>query len=256
MGISTIENHSQFIDDPPHSGQDCAIIHGNMGKLVIIRHGESQWNLENRFTGWVDVDLSTKGVEEARMAGTLLGSLGIEFHHTYTSLLKRAIKTHFLALESMDRLWYPVTRTWRLNERHYGALQGLNKDETAKKYGDAQVKIWRRSYDTLPPALDPDSPMNPKQDLRYSFLSEPPLAESLETTIRRVMPVWNDDIAPKLAAGENLLIVAHGNSLRGLVKHIKKLSNEEILELNLPTASPWLFEFDSKLNPIHDRLST
>lgn len=229
------------------------MILGIMGKLVIIRHGESQWNLENRFTGWVDVDLSMKGVEEARVAGTLLSSLGIEFHHTYTSLLKRAIKTHFLALESMDRLWYPVTRSWRLNERHYGALQGLNKDETAKKYGDAQVKIWRRSYDTLPPALDPDSPMNPKQDLRYSFLSEPPLAESLETTIQRVMPVWNDDIAPKLAAGENLLIVAHGNSLRGLVKHIKKLSNEEILELNLPTASPWLFEFDPNLSPVHDR---
>jgi 2,3-bisphosphoglycerate-dependent phosphoglycerate mutase len=224
-----------------------------MGKLVILRHGESQWNLENRFTGWVDVDLSMKGVEEASLAGRKLRDLGVEFHHTYTSVLKRAIKTHFTALESMERLWYPVTRSWRLNERHYGALQGLNKEETAKKFGDAQVKIWRRSYDTLPPLLDPGSEMNPKNDIRYRDLSLVPLAESLKTTIERVMPLWSEDIAPRLMRNENILIVAHGNSLRGLVKHLKKMSPEEVLELNIPTASPWLFELDSNLDPIHDR---
>jgi 2,3-bisphosphoglycerate-dependent phosphoglycerate mutase len=224
-----------------------------MGKLVLVRHGESQWNLENRFTGWVDVDLSTKGVDEARRAGTLLRSAQLEFHHTYTSVLKRAIKTHFLALEEMDRLWYPVTRSWRLNERHYGALQGLNKEETAKKYGDAQVKIWRRSYETLPPLLPPESAMNPKSDVRYAVLADLPLGESLKTTIERVMPLWNDEIAPRLSAGENLLIVAHGNSLRGMVKHIKGMSPDEILELNIPTAAPWLFEFDEKVNLVGDR---
>jgi len=224
-----------------------------MGKLVILRHGESQWNLENRFTGWVDVDLSTKGIEEAKSAGTRLRELGLEFHHTYTSVLKRAIKTHFVALESMERLWYPVTRSWRLNERHYGALQGLNKEETAKHYGDAQVKIWRRSYDTLPPLLDASSEMNPKHDLRYRDVSPLPLAESLKTTIERVMPLWNDEIAPRLKRNENVLIVAHGNSLRGLVKHLKKMTPEEVLELNIPTASPWYFELDSNLNPISDR---
>jgi 2,3-bisphosphoglycerate-dependent phosphoglycerate mutase len=224
-----------------------------MGKLVILRHGESQWNLENRFTGWVDVDLSTKGIEEARRAGALLKSSGLEFHHTYTSVLKRAIKTHFFALEEMERLWYPVTRSWRLNERHYGALQGLNKEETAKKYGDAQVKIWRRSYDTLPPLLSADSEMNPRRDARYAVLADLPLAESLKTTIERVMPLWNDEIAPKLSAGENLLIVAHGNSLRGMVKHIKGMTPDEILELNIPTAAPWIFEFDSGLNLLDDR---
>jgi 2,3-bisphosphoglycerate-dependent phosphoglycerate mutase len=224
-----------------------------MGKLVILRHGESQWNLENRFTGWVDVDLSTKGVEEAVAAGKKIRDLGVEFQHTYTSVLKRAIKTHFVALESMERLWYPVTRSWRLNERHYGALQGLNKEETAKKFGDAQVKIWRRSYDTLPPALDPLSEMNPKNDIRYRDVSSLPLAESLKVTIDRVMPLWNEDIAPRLKKNENVLIVAHGNSLRGLVKHLKKMTPEEVLELNIPTASPWLFELDSNLEPVQDR---
>ena len=232
------------------------MINCDMGKLVIVRHGESQWNLENRFTGWVDVDLSTKGIDEARGAGQLLKKTGIEFHHTYTSVLKRAIKTHYFALEAMDRLWYPVTRSWRLNERHYGALQGLNKDETAKQYGEAQVKIWRRSFDTLPPTLDPHSEMNPANDQRYALLSERPLAESLKTTIERVMPMWNDEIAPKLSSGENILIVAHGNSLRGLVKHLKGMTPEEVLELNIPTASPWLFELDSKLNLISDSYLT
>jgi 2,3-bisphosphoglycerate-dependent phosphoglycerate mutase len=220
-----------------------------MGKLVILRHGESQWNLENRFTGWVDVDLSGKGVEEAKAAGRMLQSLNVEFNHTYTSVLKRAIRTHFLALEAMDRLWYPVTRTWRFNERHYGSLQGLNKEETAKQYGDAQVKIWRRSYETLPPILEAESPMNPARDPRYKLLGleHPPLAESLKTTIERVMPVWNEELAPRLSRDENLLVVAHGNSLRGLVKHMKGLTPEEVLELNIPTGKPWVFDFDTSL---------
>ncbi len=226
-----------------------------MAKLVLIRHGESQWNLENRFTGWVDVDLSPKGFEEAKSAGELLKKSAIEFDYTYTSLLKRAILTHFTMLEVMDRLWYPVTRDFRLNERHYGALQGLNKEETAKKYGDAQVKIWRRSYDTLPPLLDASSEMNPVHDPRYSKLGKEaqPLGESLKITIDRVLPLWNQEISPRLKKGENILIVAHGNSLRGLVKTLKNISNEEILELNIPTAKPWLFEFDSQLKLLDDR---
>ena len=225
-----------------------------MGKLVMLRHGESQWNLENRFTGWVDVDLSPKGMEEAKAAGKLIQSMKIEFHHTYTSLLKRAIRTHFLAIDQMDRLWYPVTRTWRLNERHYGSLQGLNKEETAKKYGDEQVKIWRRSFDTPPPALSADSEMNPKFDPRYSQLeaAAQPLGESLKITIDRVIPFWNDEVSPRLKKGENILIVAHGNSLRGLVKHLKNMSNEEVLELNIPTGKPWVFEFDSSAKLLKD----
>jgi len=229
-----------------------------MAKLVLVRHGESQWNLENRFTGWVDVDLSAKGVEEAISAGQLLKKSGIEFQCTYTSLLKRAIKTHFTMLEVMDRLWYPVIRNFRLNERHYGALQGLNKEETAKKYGDAQVKIWRRSFDTLPPLLEASSEMNPIHDLRYQSLGKEaqPLGESLKVTIDRVLPLWNDDISTRLKSGENILIVAHGNSLRGLVKSLKNLSNEEILELNIPTGKPWLFEFDENLKILSDQYIT
>ncbi len=217
-----------------------------MGKLVIVRHGESTWNLENRFTGWVDVPLSPKGIEEAKAAGILLKNTKIEFDMTYTSLLKRAIKTHFLALETMDRLWYPVNRSWRLNERHYGALQGLNKEETAKKYGDEQVKIWRRSFDTLPPMLDASSEMNPANDPCYQHLgvTHLPLGESLKITIERVVPLWTNELEPLLKKNKNVLIVAHGNSLRGLVKHLKKLSDSEILELNIPTGKPWLFEFD------------
>lgn len=228
------------------------------GKLVLIRHGESQWNLDNRFTGWVDVDLSPKGVEEAKEAGQKLAKLmtakNFEFQETYTSLLKRAIKTHFLALEQMDRTWYPVNRSWRLNERHYGALQGLNKEETAKKYGDAQVKIWRRSFDTPPPPLSPDSSMNPKNDVRYAHLGKEaqPLEESLKDTIERVIPLWENEIAPLLKGGESVLIVAHGNSLRGLVKHIKGISNDDILELNIPTGKPWMFEFDSSMKLLSD----
>jgi len=226
-----------------------------MAKLVLVRHGESQWNLENRFTGWVDVDLSAKGYEEAKLAGELLKHSGIEFQGTYTSLLKRAIKTHFTMLETMDRLWYPVTRNFRLNERHYGALQGLNKDETAKKYGDEQVKIWRRSFDTLPPLLEASSDMNPANDIRYQHLGAEakPLGESLKITIDRVLPLWKDEISARLKNGENILIVAHGNSLRGMVKTLKNISNEEILELNIPTAKPWMFEFDKNLNLLKDQ---
>jgi 2,3-bisphosphoglycerate-dependent phosphoglycerate mutase len=221
-----------------------------MSQLVIIRHGESQWNLENRFTGWVDVDLTAKGIDEARLAGKIISASGIEFQSTYTSLLKRAIKTHFLLCESLDRLWLPVQRSWRLNERHYGALQGLDKTETAKKYGDEQVKIWRRSYDTVPPLAAADSEMNPANDLRYQSLEKAaqPLGESLAITIDRVIPLWNASIAPELKSGKNVLIVAHGNSLRGLVKHIKNISNADILELNIPTGKPWVFNFDSGLN--------
>lgn len=230
-----------------------------MSKLVIVRHGESQWNLENRFTGWVDVDLSPKGVEEAKSAGRELAKWmateKFEFQATFTSLLKRAIKTHFLALESMDRLWYPVTRSWRLNERHYGGLQGLDKGETAKKYGDEQVKIWRRSFDTPPPPLDTASSMNPKLDPRYASLeaAAQPLGESLKVTIDRVMPLWNEAIVPLLQQNQNVLIVAHGNSLRGLAKHIKKISDADVLELNIPTGKPWVFELDSNLNLLSDR---
>ncbi|MBC7397262.1 MAG: 2,3-diphosphoglycerate-dependent phosphoglycerate mutase [Bdellovibrionales bacterium] len=225
-----------------------------MGKLVIIRHGESTWNLENRFTGWVDVPLTEKGMEEARHAGRLLKAQNIEFEITYTSLLKRSIQTHYLALEQMDRLWYPVERTWRLNERHYGALQGLNKEETAKKYGDEQVKIWRRSFDTLPPLLNADSDMNPAKDPCYQRLNIPylPLGESLKITIDRVIPLWQEELAPILRAGRNVLVVAHGNSLRALVKHLKKISDSEILELNIPTGKPWMFEFDTDLNVTKD----
>lgn len=225
-----------------------------MGKLVIIRHGESEWNLQNRFTGWVDVDLSPKGILEAKHAGELLKSKDIHFHFTYTSLLKRAIKTHFLILDEMDRLWYPVTRSWRLNERHYGGLQGLNKEETAKKFGAEQVKIWRRSFDTLPPLLEPTSDMNPKNDLRYQDLGKEaqPLGESLKITIERVIPFWNEELALRLKRGENILVVAHGNSLRGLVKHLKNMSNEEVLELNIPTGKPWSFEFDTSGKLVSD----
>jgi 2,3-bisphosphoglycerate-dependent phosphoglycerate mutase len=226
-------------------------------KLVLVRHGESQWNLENRFTGWVDVDLSPKGEEEAKLAGELLKKSGIEFQVTYTSVLKRAIKTHFVMLETMDRLWYPVIRNYRLNERHYGALAGLNKAETAQKYGDAQVKIWRRSFDTLPPLLELNSKENPANDDRYSHLgNDRPLGESLKLTIDRVMPLWNSEILPQLKNGNNVLIVAHGNSLRGLVKTLKNISNEEILELNIPTAKPWCFEFGEDMKLIKDEYLT
>ena len=201
---------------------------------MVIRHGKR--------------DRAHSIVEELKKSG-------IEFQHTYTSLLKRAIKTHFVMLDVMDCLWYPVTRDYRLNERHYGALQGLNKAETAKKYGDAQVKIWRRSFDTLPPLLDPSSEMNPANDPRYLKLGKEahPLGESLKVTIDRVMPLWNGEITARLKKGENILIVAHGNSLRGMVKTLKNISDDDILELNIPTGKPWLFEFDSNLKLLNDQ---
>ncbi|MCC7441461.1 MAG: 2,3-diphosphoglycerate-dependent phosphoglycerate mutase [Bdellovibrionales bacterium] len=214
--------------------------------LVLLRHGESQWNLENRFTGWTDVDLTEKGRDEARAAGRLLKSEGFEFDETHTSLLKRAIRTHQLALEEMDRMWLPVSRSWRLNERHYGALQGLNKSETAAKYGEDQVKVWRRSFDTPPPALEARDERAPAHDLRYRGMNpaELPLTESLKTTIARFRPYWEGTLIPQIREGTRLLIVAHGNSLRALVKILDGVSDADIVELNIPTGIPLLYELE------------
>lgn len=221
-------------------------------KLVLIRHGESQWNQENRFTGWADVPLSAKGIEEAKQGGQLLKDAGFTFDIAYTSRLKRAIKTLWLALEELDLMWIPVVRSWRLNERHYGALQGLNKAETAKKYGDEQVLIWRRSFDTLPPLLEEDSEYYPGNDPRYQDLepSQWPKAESLKTTIDRVLPYWEDVIAPDLKAGKKVLIAAHGNSIRALVKYLDNISEDDIVGLNIPTGVPLVYEFDENLKPL------
>lgn len=221
-------------------------------KLVLIRHGESQWNQENRFTGWADVPLSTKGIEEAKQGGQLLKDAGFTFDIAYTSRLKRAIKTLWLALEELDLMWIPVVRSWRLNERHYGALQGLNKAETAKKYGDEQVLTWRRSFDTLPPLLDEDNEYYPGNDPRYQDLepSQWPKAESLKTTIDRVLPYWEDVIAPDLKSGKKVLIAAHGNSIRALVKYLDNISEDDIVGLNIPTGIPLVYEFDENLKPL------
>lgn len=217
-----------------------------MTRLALVRHGQSEWNLQNRFTGWVDVDLTENGRAEAAKAGRLLKETGAEFSAAYTSVLKRAIRTLFITLDEMDRLWLPVMKNWRLNERHYGALTGLNKKETAEKHGDEQVKIWRRSYDTPPPPLDPSSPYNPSSDPRYHGLSphELPLTESLKTTLARVEPYWAKEIAPRLLAGESLLVAAHGNSLRALVKLLLDVSDEEIVGVEIPTGNPLFFEFE------------
>jgi len=227
-------------------------------QLVLVRHGESQWNRENRFTGWTDVDLTEKGEAEAREAGKLTRELmdqtGLEFDGTYTSLLQRAIRTHWVMLNEMERSWLPVERSWRLNERHYGALQGLNKAETTDEYGKEQVHIWRRSFATPPPELEPHDERNPRKDPRYRSLTdhEIPLTESLEMTVKRFMPMWSEVIAPRLAKGENLLIVAHGNSLRALIKHLDGLSDEAIAEVNIPTGIPLAYEIDcSSLQPVH-----
>jgi 2,3-bisphosphoglycerate-dependent phosphoglycerate mutase len=222
-----------------------------MYKVVLLRHGESSWNKENRFTGWTDVPLSEKGVSEARAAGGLLKKEGFSFDMAFTSVLKRAIKTLWLALEEMDEMWIPTTFTWRLNERHYGALQGLNKAETAQKYGDDQVKIWRRSYDVRPPLLDRDDDRYPAKDPRYAGLSsdEIPAGECLEDTVARVVPYWNDVIVPEIRAGRKLIIAAHGNSLRALVKHLDDVSNSDILELNIPTGIPLVYELDGNMKP-------
>ena len=225
-----------------------------MKKLVLMRHGESTWNLENRFTGWKDVDLTEKGVDEARRAGRLLRDEGFDFDLAYTSLLTRAIRTLWLAQEEMDRRWIPVVKHWRLNERHYGALQGLNKAETAAKFGDEQVQVWRRSYDVPPPALTRDDERNPAHDPRYSTLlpEELPLTECLKDTVLRVVPYWQMEIAPQLRAGRRIIIAAHGNSLRALVKHLDHVSDDAIVSLNIPTAVPLVYELTDDLKPIRN----
>ena len=221
-------------------------------KLVLIRHGESAWNLENRFTGWKDVDLSPKGMEEAKAAGKALKEMGLVFDVAYTSYLKRAIKTLNFVLEEMDELYIPVNKSWRLNERHYGALQGLNKAETAKKYGDEQVHIWRRSFDIAPPSIDETSEYYPKSDRRYADLADKdiPLGESLKDTIARVLPYWHSDISKSLEEGKNVIVAAHGNSLRALIKYLLNISDEEILNLNLTTGKPLVFEIDKDLKVV------
>jgi 2,3-bisphosphoglycerate-dependent phosphoglycerate mutase len=222
-----------------------------MKTLVMLRHGESTWNKENRFTGWTDVDLTPKGVEEARAAGRLLKSEGFEFDLTFTSVLKRAIRTLNLALEEMDRLWLPVEKDWHLNERHYGALQGLNKSETAAKFGEDQVLVWRRSYDVPPPALTPGDERDAHRDPRYAKLTraEVPLTECLKDTVERVVPYWTAHIAPRVAAGERILIAAHGNSLRALIKYFDGMSDAAIVKENVPTAIPLVYEFDDAMKP-------
>jgi 2,3-bisphosphoglycerate-dependent phosphoglycerate mutase len=220
--------------------------------LVLLRHGFSIWNQENRFTGWKDVDLADQGRAEAAEAGRLLKEAGHVFDVAYTSVLKRAIRTLWIALDELDQMWIPVEKSWRLNERHYGALQGLNKAETAAKHGEAQVKIWRRSYDTPPPPLTRDDERHPSHDPRYSDLgpSETPDTESLKDTVARFLPYWNDQIAPAIKAGKRVLITAHGNSLRALVKHLDQMSEADILELNIPTGQPLVYELDDQLKPI------
>jgi 2,3-bisphosphoglycerate-dependent phosphoglycerate mutase len=223
-----------------------------MYKIVLMRHGESTWNLDNRFTGWTDVDLTEKGIAEARHAGKLLLEAGFSFDLAYTSVLKRAIRTLWVTLDEMDLMWIPVINSWRLNERHYGALQGLNKAETAARYGDQQVLVWRRSYDTPPNPLDPADPRSSLKDPRYAGL-EPeqiPMTECLKDTVARVLPFWNDSIAPAIRAGRQILISAHGNSLRALIKHLDGISDADIVGLNVPNGQPLVYELDANLKPI------
>ena len=223
-----------------------------MHKIVLLRHGESVWNKENRFTGWTDVDLSEKGIEEASNSGKVMKEEGYTFDLAFTSVLKRAIRTLWLATEEMDLLWIPVIKSWTLNERHYGALQGLNKAETAKKHGEEQVKIWRRSYDTPPPALDKADPRNPALSPIYKNIDPKnlPLTESLKDTVARVIPFWKDSVVPEIKNGRNILIAAHGNSLRALVKYLDNISEKDILELNIPTGIPLVYEFDENMKPV------
>ena len=223
-----------------------------MMKLVLLRHGESQWNLENRFTGWTDVDLTPKGVKEAHEAARLLKEGGFAFDVAFVSVLKRAIRTLWIVQDDIDRMWLPVSRNWRLNERHYGALQGLNKAETAAKYGDEQVLKWRRSYSDPPPPLTPDDERHPSHDPRYADLDpdEMPLGESLADTVARFLPYWHECIAPRVREGDSVLIVAHGNSLRALVKYLDEVSEEEIVKLNIPTGIPLVYELEADLKPI------
>lgn len=220
------------------------------GKLVLCRHGQSDWNLKNLFTGWTDVGLTEKGRAEALAAGRLLKEQGYEFDIAFTSVLKRAIGTLWIMLEEMDRVWIPVVRDWRLNERHYGALQGLNKAETAAKYGDEQVHIWRRSYATTPPPLEDDDERHPRHDARYAGIENLPATESLSTTLDRVLPCWNETIAPQLKDGKNVLIAAHGNSLRALVKMLDDVSEDEITGFNIPTGVPLAYTLDDDLQPL------
>ena len=225
------------------------------GKLLLLRHGQSIWNLENLFTGWVDVDLSAQGRLEAAEAGRLLKAEGIAFDIAFTSVLKRAIRTLWMALDEMDMMWLPVERTWRLNERHYGSLQGLNKTQTVERHGAEQVKVWRRSYDIPPPPLPLTDPGHPRFERRYAGVptGELPSAESLKDTLARVLPFWNSRIAPELLAGRNVLVAAHGNSLRALVKMLDGMSDADIVELNIPTGVPLLYELDGSLKPLSSR---
>ena len=225
-----------------------------MKKLILLRHGESTWNNENRFTGWTDVDLSPRGLEEARNSGRLLRENGFTFDIAYTSVLKRAIRTLWIALDEMDQMWIPVNLSWRLNERHYGALQGLSKIETAMEYGEEQVLIWRRSYDIRPPALTREDDRYPGFDPRYRSLAKQdiPLTECLQDTVARFLPYWNETIAPQVQCGQRVLIVAHGNSLRALVKYLDNLSNEDVLELNIPTGAPLVYELNDNLRPLRN----
>jgi 2,3-bisphosphoglycerate-dependent phosphoglycerate mutase len=223
-----------------------------MKKLVLLRHGESTWNRENRFTGWTDVDLSPKGLEEAKLAGRLLREQGFSFDVAYTSVLKRAVRTLWIVLEEMDLMWIPIHNSWRLNERHYGALQGLNKAETASKFGEQQVLLWRRSYDVPPPALGSDDPRHPRHDPRYAALkaADLPLTECLKDTVERFLPYWNDVIAPDVRAGRKVIISAHGNSIRALVKYLDNVGDQEIVGLNIPTGVPLVYELDDDLKPL------
>jgi 2,3-bisphosphoglycerate-dependent phosphoglycerate mutase len=223
-----------------------------MYKLVLIRHGESTWNLENRFTGWTDVDLTPLGVEQAKKAGQMLKADGFEFDVAYTSVLKRATHTLWHCLDAMDRTWLPVVNSWRLNERHYGALQGLDKAETAKKYGDAQVLLWRRSYDVPPPSLEASDPRCERSDIRYAKLKpeQIPLTECLKDTVARMMPFWDESLAPAIRAGKRTVIAAHGNSIRALVKHLDGISDADIVGLNIPNGLPLVYELDENLKPI------
>jgi 2,3-bisphosphoglycerate-dependent phosphoglycerate mutase len=226
-----------------------------MHRLVLIRHGQSTWNHENRFTGWTDVDLTEQGVAEARSGGRLLAADGFRFDLCYTSVLKRAIRTLWWVLDELDQMWLPVERDWRLNERHYGALQGLNKSETAEKHGADQVLVWRRSYDTPPPRLDLDDPQHPSRDARYAGIDPDrlPRSESLKCTVERFLPLWHETIAPQIRAGKRVLIVAHGNSLRALVKYLDSVSDEEIVGLNIPTGIPLVYDLDESLKPLGHR---
>jgi 2,3-bisphosphoglycerate-dependent phosphoglycerate mutase len=223
-----------------------------MHKLVLIRHGESTWNLENRFTGWTDVDLTPTGVSQAISAGKLLRDEGWDFDIAYTSVLKRAIHTLWHALDQMDRTWLPVEKDWRLNERHYGALQGLNKSDMAKQYGDEQVLVWRRSYDTPPPALAPSDPRSERSDRRYADLQpdQVPLSECLKDTVDRVTPFWNDTLAPAIRSGQRVLVSAHGNSIRAMVKYLDGISEHDIVGLNIPNGIPLVYELDADLKPL------